>query len=64
MKSDEDTEEFQNDMDRIRVVEFDPRLLRPEQMEIDSMNQLDVYRKRPRQWAMRVPVIPMRWVDE
>ena len=49
MKSDEDTEEFQNDIDSIRVVEFDPRLLRPEQMEIDSMNQLDVYRKRPRQ---------------
>ena len=27
------------------------------------MNRLDVYRKRPRQWASSIPVIPMQWVD-
>ena len=28
------------------------------------MNQLDVYRERPRQWALSVPVIPTTWVNE
>ena len=37
--------EESNAMDSIRVVEFDPRVLRePRQMEIDFVNQLDVLR--------------------
>ena len=44
--------EESNVMDSIRVVEFDPRVLRePRQMEIDFVNQLDVHRTRLRQWA-------------
>ena len=52
-------------VDSIGAVEFDPRLLRePRQREIDFMSQLDVYRKRPRQWASSVPGIPTERVDE
>ena len=51
-------------MDSIRVVELDPRVLRePRQLDIDFVNQLDVHRKRPRQWASSIPVIPTKWVD-
>ena len=32
-------------------------------MEIDFVNQLDVYRKRPGLWASSIPVIPAKWVD-
>ena len=28
------------------------------------MDQVDVYRKRPRQWASSTPIVPTRWVDE
>ena len=56
--------EESNAMDSIRVVEFDPRVLRePRQMEIDFVNQLDVHRQRPRQWASSIPVIPTKWLD-
>ena len=52
-------------MDSISVVVFDTRLLRESrQMEIDFVNQLDVYYRRPRQWALSSPVIPTRRVDE
>ena len=41
--------EESNAMDSIRVVVFDARLLRDSrQMEIDFVNQLDVYYRRPR----------------
>ena len=51
-------------MDSISVVVFDTRLLRvPRQMEIDFVNQLDVFRKRPRQWASSTPFLPTTWVD-
>ena len=47
------------------MVKFDPRLLRElRRTEIDFVNQLDVYRRRPRQWALSCPVIPTKWVDE
>ena len=47
------------------MVKFDPRLLRePGQTEIDLINQLDVYRKRPRQWASSIPLTPTKWMKE
>ena len=53
MNSDKYAKEFQNVFNSISVMEFDPRLLRDSrQSEIDFVNQLDVYRKRPRQWAL------------
>ena len=56
--------EESNAMDSIRVMEFDPRVLRePRWMEIDFVNHLDVHRERPRQWASSIPVIPTKWVD-
>ena len=46
--------EESNAKDSIRVVEFDPRVLREtRQMEIDFVNQLDVHRKRPRQVGIK-----------
>ena len=46
--------EESNARDSIRVVEFDPRVLREtRQMEIDFVNQLDVHRKRPRQVGIK-----------
>ena len=52
-------------MDSISAVVFDTRLLRESrQMEIDFVDQLDVYHRRPRQWALSSPVIPTRRVDE
>ena len=49
----------------IGAAEFDPRLLRESrQTEINFMDQLDVCRARPKQWASNVPVIPTKWVDE
>ena len=51
--------------DTISTAEFDPRLQRKSrQTEIDSMNQLDVYRKRPRQWASSIPIISTKWMSE
>ena len=65
MYSDECTKTAQRVLGRIVVAEFDPRLLRePRQTEIDFMDQLDVYRDRPRQWASSIPVIPTKWMDE
>ena len=56
--------EESNAMDSIRVVEFDPRVLRESRhMAIDFVNQLDVNCKRPRQWASSFPVIPTKCVD-
>ena len=49
VNSDEYTKEVQYVFDSISAAEFDPWLLRePRQTEINFMNQLDVYRKRPR----------------
>ena len=54
-----------NVMDSISVVVFDTRLLRElRQMEIDFVNQLDVYYRCPGQWALSSPVIPTRRLDE
>ena len=56
--------EESNVMDSISVVVFDTRLLRESrQRKIDFVNQLDVYYRRPRQWALSSPVIPTRRVD-
>ena len=47
-------------MDSISVVVFDTRLLRESrQMEIDFVNQLDVYYRRPRQWESFVGMTGM-----
>ena len=52
--------EESNAMDSISVVEFDTRLLRESrQMEIDFVNQLDVYYRHPRQWASFVGMTGM-----
>ena len=49
MNSDECREEVQREKDSIGAVKFDPRFLRESrQAEIDFMDQVDVYRKRPR----------------
>ena len=34
-------------------------------VEVDFMSRLDMYRKRPRNWATDkgIPVIPAKWVD-
>ena len=62
MMSDKYAKEFQNVFNSISVMELDPRLLRDSrQTEIDFVNQMDVYRKRPRQWASNIPVIPTKW---
>ena len=45
----------------IRVVESDPRVLQESrQMEVDFVNQLDVHRKRQRQWASGILLIPTK----
>ena len=62
MKPDENTKKVHCVVCRISSVGFDPRLLR--ESEIDVVNLLGVYRKRPRQWALSSPVIPTRRVDE
>ena len=62
MNSDECTKEVQRVFNSIGVAEFDPRLLRElRQTEIDLMDQLEVYRKRARQWASSIPIIPTKW---
>ena len=49
---DEYAEELQNVFDNISGVRLDPKLLRASRkVEIDFMNRLEVYRKRPRNWA-------------
>ena len=65
MNSDECTKEVQRLLDSNGVAEFDPRLLRESrQTASDFMDQLEVYRKLPRQWASSILVIPTQWVDE
>ena len=54
MKPDEYTNQVQCVVCRISAVEFDPRT------EIDVVHQLEMYRKRPKHWALRSPVITMR----
>ena len=52
--------------DSISGVRLDPDLLSASRkVEIDFMNRLDVYRKRPRSWAKDtgIHVIPTKWVD-
>ena len=64
MKLDEYTTKVQTVVGRISAVEFDARLLRESrQTEFNFVDQLDVYRKRPRLEAFSIPVIPMRRVD-
>ena len=49
----------------INVVVFNTRLLRESrQMEIDFVNQLDLYCRRMRQWELGSPAIPTRRLDE
>ena len=63
---DEFAEELQNVFDSISGVRLDPELLSASRkVEIDFMNRLEVYRKRPRNWAkdQGIHVIPMKWVD-
>ena len=63
--SDEYTNELHSVCDSIRLMEYDPGYLQESrQTEIDFVNQWDVYRCRPMQWALTFPVIPTKWVDE
>ena len=60
---DEHTEELQNVFDSISL---DSELLSASRkFEIDFMNRLEVYRKRPRNWAKDkgIHVIPTKWID-
>ena len=57
--SDKYAKEFQNVFNSISVMELDRD---SRQTEIDFVNQMDVYRKRPRQWASNIPAIPTKWV--
>ena len=57
--------EESNVMDSISVMVFDTRLLRESrQVEIDFLNQLDVYYRRRKQWELSSPFILTRSVDE
>ena len=52
--------------DSISGVRLDPELLSASRkVDIDFMNRLEVYRKRPRNWAKDkgIHVIPTKWVD-
>ena len=63
---DEYAEELQNAYDSISGVRLDPELLSASRkVEIDFMNRLEVYRKRPRNWAKDkgIHVIPTKWVE-
>ena len=52
LELDEYAEELQNVFDSINGVRLDPELLSAlKNVEIDFMNRLEVYRKRPRNWA-------------
>ena len=52
LELDEHAEELQNVFDNISGVRLDPELLSASRrVEIDFMNRLEVYRKRPRSWA-------------
>ena len=51
LELDEYAEELQNVFDSISGVRLDPELLSASRkVEIDFMNRLEVYRKRPRNW--------------
>ena len=60
LELDEYAEELQNVFDSISGVRLDPELLR--KVEIDFMNRLEVYRKRPRNWTKDkgIHVIPTK----
>ena len=63
---DEYAEELQNVFDNINGARLDPVLLSASRkVEIDFMNRLEVYRKRPRSWPTDkgLHVIPTKWVD-
>ena len=63
---DEYAEELQNVFDNISGVRLDPELLSASRkVEIDFMNRLNVYHKRPRSWATDKGrhVIPTKCVD-
>ena len=52
LELDEYAEELQNVFDSISGVRLDPELLSAlKNVEIDFMNRLEVYRKRPKNWA-------------
>ena len=64
LELDEHTEELQNVFDNISGVRLDPELLSASRkVEIDFMNRLAVYRKRPKNWATDKDfhVIPTKW---
>ena len=66
LELDENAEELQNVFDNIIRVRLDPELLSASRkVEIDFMSRLDVYRKRPRNWATDkgIHVIPTKRVD-
>ena len=66
LELDEYTEELLDVFDSISGMRLDPELLKvSRQVELDFMNRLGVYRKRPRTWATDrgIPVIPTKWVD-
>ena len=67
LELDEYAEELQNVFDNISGVRLDPVLLSASRkVDIDDfMNRLEVYRKRPRNWAKDkgIHVIPTKWVD-
>ena len=55
LEHDEYAEELHNVFDNISGVRLEPELLSaPRKVEIDLMNRLDVYRKRPRSWQRTV----------
>ena len=62
LELDEYAEELHNVFDSISGVRLDPELLSASRVEIDFMNRLEVYRKRPRSWAKDkgIHVIPTR----
>ena len=52
-------------MDTISVVVFDTRLMQDSrQMEIDFVNQLDVYCRRPRQWESFVGMLEANQLED
>ena len=66
LELDEYAEELHNEFDSISGVRLDPELLSvSRKVEIDLMNRLEVYRKRPRSWAKDkgIHVIPTQWAD-
>ena len=66
LELDEYAEELQNVIDSISGARLDPELLSASRkVEIDFLNRLEVYRKRPRNLAedKDIHVTPTKWVD-